>query len=325
MKLSARLLAAMAVLFTVAGASAQDNYPSKSIELVVPFTPGGAIDTHGRIVAEQLSKQLGVPVVVVNKPGANGNIAAEVVSQARPDGYTLLYNSSSLTLSAALYKSLNFDIFRDFTPISMTGAGVMSIVVSPQKHPDIKSLGEFVAALKKPDARIAYASGGVGNISHLAAVLFLDGIGVKSAVHVPFPGGTEAITSVMSGETDFTVQSVSATRGLIQDGKLRAVAVTTSERSPILPDVPTVAEGAIPGFEVSSWHGIVAPAGLPDAIRDRLNREVVAAMKEPSVRKKFEANATQPRTMSSAEFGTYIADEVKRWEVVMRAGGIEKQ
>jgi tripartite-type tricarboxylate transporter receptor subunit TctC len=320
------IAASLAMLAFVGGtAVAQDKYPSRPVELFIPFTPGGAFDTHARILAEQLSKQLGVAVVPVNKPGASGNLAAELVAKSKPDGYTLLYISSSLTINPSLYKSLNYDVLSDFTPISFVGAGVMSIVVSPGKHPDVKTAADLREMMLKPGANISYSSGGIGNTSHLAAMLFVDGIKAQSVVHVPFSGGTEAITSVMSGETDFSMQSISATRGLVADGKLRAIAVTTKDRSSVLPDVPTIAETVIPGFDVSSWHGVVAPAGLPNDILTRLNTEIATALKTPSVRDAFLANATQPMSMSPDEFKAYIRDEVTRWADILKKAGIQKQ
>jgi tripartite-type tricarboxylate transporter receptor subunit TctC len=313
-----------AVLYClVPPAAAQSRYPEKPIMLVVPYSPGASSDTLGRLTAQALSKQLDMQVVVVNKPGAVSKIGTEFVAKSANDGYTLLFNSSTLITNPALYAELGYDPIRDFSPVSEIGTHALIFVVPPTLP--VTNIQEFVAYAKQNPGKIAYGSAGTGNGTHLAAKLFFDTIGIN-ALHVPYSkGGSLTIVDVISGSLQFYAGSGAAVLAFIRNERVKPLAVASLKRLPVLPDVPTVHETVIPNFEAGLWQGIVAPAGTPPAIVRRLNREIVKFLKEPGTLAKFDAEGIVTVGSTPEEYGAFLKSEMERWGKVIRDAGIKPE
>ena len=274
-------LAAGAAAALPAAASAQAAWPDKPIRMVLPFPPGGPTDLVARVLAAKLAEQLGQQVIVDNKPGANGNIAGDLVAKAPADGYTLLYNTSSIALSTALYKKLPFDVKTDFAPVALTA--VIPLVLAVHPSVPAKTLPEFLKHVKANAAKLSYGSAGNGNITHLGAYLLLQRHGLTVS-HVPYKGSAPALIDLASGQTQFMTDTVNSALPFIKDGRLRAIAVTSAQRTFVLPDVPTVAEQGVKGFEVGAWQGLLVPAKTPPAVVQRLNAEVNKALQATDVK-----------------------------------------
>src|SRR6202171_5945928 len=266
----ARALFIGALAFAASQASAQ-NYPSRSITVVVPFPAGGSADTLARLIGAQLSESLGQAVVVENKPGAGGNLGTDAVAKAAPDGYTLLLTPSSIAIAPALYAKLPFDPIKDFAPVTLVGSIPMVVVVYPEFPP--KTLLELIALAKAKPGEISYASAGNGSTNHLAVELFKIKTGIDM-LHVPYRGNPLAVVDVIAGRVPVFFDFVLTGLPHVREGKVRALAVTGAHRPPVLPDVPTVAEAGVPGFEASTWFGVYAPAGTKPAIVQKLNAEI---------------------------------------------------
>jgi tripartite-type tricarboxylate transporter receptor subunit TctC len=301
-------------------ASAQEAYPSKPIRLVLPFPPGGGTDILGRLVAERLGARLGQPVVTDNRGGAGGNLGAEAAAHSAPDGYTLLLAAPSLAISPSLYKKLPYDPVRDLAPISLV-ATVPNVMVT---HPSVqaKTLREFIALAKSRPGELNFGSGGSGTSNHLGGELFNIVAGVR-LVHVPYKGVNLAMNDVMAGNVQLVVIGIPAAAPQIKAGKLRALAVIAPQRSPALPDVPTVAEEGLPDFDVTTWYGLLAPAGTPRPIVERLNGEIVRLMHAPDLKERLAGMGTDPLTSSPEEFATYINREIAKWGDVVRKAGLK--
>lgn len=297
------------------------TYPTGSIRLVVAFTPGGPSDVLARIVGERMSLRLGQPVVIENRPGAGGNVAAEIVANAPPDGYTLLNgNNSILATNAALYKHLAFDPLRDFAPISLIGSQPNILVV----HPSVAahSVADLVKLAKAEPGKLNYGSSGNGTAAHLAAELFRLKAGVD-IVHVAYRGAAPALTDLSSGRLQLMFATSASVMQFIENGTLRALAVTTAERSPAVPDLPTIAESGFPDFEATTWHGLVAPAKTPPAVIEKLNRTVVAVLREPDIRQRLAGLGVDVVGDSPEEFAAYIKSESAKWASVVKSSGIQ--
>ncbi len=301
-------------------ALAQTAFPQRPVRLVVAFPPGGPTDVVARILAERMARDLGQPMVVENRGGANGNIAAEYVAKADPDGYTVLYNTSSIAISRALYRRLAYDVLRDLAPVALTAATPLALVVHPSLPP--RDPQGFIAWARANSGKISYSSGGIGNISHLLSFLVLRHIGAE-AVHVPYRGTAAALTDTAAGNVQFTSDTIVTALPLIQEGRVRAIAVSSAERTPLLPDVPSMAESGMmpPGFEVGAWQGILAPARTPPAAIARLNAAVGAALADPDVRARLAAQGAQPTGGTAEEYARYLRDEVQRWGRVVAESG----
>src|SRR6478736_4799794 len=280
-------VAALLLSLAVPLASAAQDYPARPVRVIVPFSPGGAVDGPMRLIAQELGKRLGQPVVVENKPGAGATIGSDIVAKAPADGYTLLLASQTNAISATLYSKLPFDPIEDFTPITLVGREPGVVVVNPAVP--AKSLQEFIAYVKAHPGEINFASSGNGSGQHLFAALLASKTGMKMN-HVPYRGSGQATTDLLSGVVSMAIPGTAGMVGHIKAGRLRALAVTGARRSPLLPDVPTVIESGIPGYEAYVWMGLLAPKGTPPAIIERLNREVVDALHEDTV-KRYMANA----------------------------------
>ena len=317
-----RTLLKLAAIGLAAGAApalhAQTAWPTQPVRMVIPFPPGGPTDLVGRVIAQALSEQLGQNVIVENKPGANANIAAELVARAPADGYTFMYNTSSLALSAVLYSKLNYDALKDFAPVALTAVVPMVLVV----HPSVpaKTVPEFIDLLKKNPGKLVYGSAGNGNVTHLGAFQFLQANGL-SATHVPYKGSSPALVDLAGGQTQFMTDTINSALPYIRDGRMRALAVTSAKRSPVLPDVPTLQESGMAGFEVGAWQGVVMPAKTPPEIVNKLNAEIMKALKNPAVLEKLAAQGAQPLGSTPEQYGAYLRSEIQRWGEVAKATG----
>jgi tripartite-type tricarboxylate transporter receptor subunit TctC len=295
-------------------------FPQRPVRLVVAFPPGGPTDVVARILAERMARDLGQPVVVENRGGANGNIAAEAVAKAEADGHTLLYNTSSIAISRALYRRLPYDVLRDLTPVALTAASPLALVVNPAMPP--RDAAGFIVWIKANPGKLSYSSGGIGNISHLVSFLVLRHIGGE-AVHVPYRGTAAALMDAAAGNVQFTSDTVVTALPVIQDGRLRAIAVSSAERTPLLPEVPTMSEAGLtpPGFDLGAWQGIMAPAQTPPAAIARLNQAVAAALGDAEVRAKLAAQGAKPTGGSAADYARYLQSEVTLWTRVVAESG----
>jgi tripartite-type tricarboxylate transporter receptor subunit TctC len=319
-RLGAVLLAASLVFPAAVWAQGAESYPSKPIRFILPFPPGGGTDILGRLLAERLGTQLGQPVVVENRGGAGGNLGAEAAARSAPDGYTIVLVAPSLAISPSLYKKLAYDPIKDFAPVSLV-ATVPNVMVTNPSVP-ARTLADFIAIAKRKPGGMNFGSGGNGTSNHLAGELFNIVAGVR-LVHVPYKGVNLAMNDVMSGEVHLVVIGIPAAAPHIKAGKLRALAVIDSKRATALPDVPTVAEAGLPDFEVTTWYGVLAPAGTPRPIVARLNAEIVKAMKSPEMNARLAAMATEPVTSTPEGFSDLIRREIVKWRKVVRAAGLK--
>jgi tripartite-type tricarboxylate transporter receptor subunit TctC len=310
---------AFAAALTCAAALVQaQDYPVKQVRLVLPFPPGGGSDIIARVVAQKLTGSLGQPVIVDNRAGASGNIAAEIVAKSPADGYTLLFGNSSLSISPAVFQKLNYDPVKDLVPISMASSYPFALAVHPSLP--VRSVKGLVALAKsKPDA-LAYASAGGGTMSHMAMELLRLRTGIQ-VQHLPYKGAAPASVSLLSGETQvaFLVMPVAAVQ--IKAGKLRGLGVAAPQRSAAAPDVPTMQEAGVKDNVALQWNGFFAPARTPSAVLDRLHREVAKAVHLPDVMQRFEAEGATPSGSSPAEFAAFFRSEAEKWaEVAKRSG-----
>jgi tripartite-type tricarboxylate transporter receptor subunit TctC len=298
---------------------AQDTYPNRPVRFILPFPPGGPTDILGRLISERLTAQLGQPVVTENRGGAGGNVGAEAAAKSAPDGYTIVLVAPSLAISPTLYTKLNYDPVKDLAPVSLV-ATVPNVVVTQTVHP--ATLREFIAAAKAKSGGMNFGSGGSGTSNHLAGELFNILTGAK-LTHVPYKGVNLAMQDVIAGRIDFVVIGVPAAAPHVKSGKLRALAVIAPQRLPALPEVPTIAEAGLPGFEVTTWYGVLAPAGTPRPIIARLNAEVVKAMHSPEMKERLAGIGTDPVTSTPEEFAAYIQAEIGKWGDVIRKAGLK--
>jgi tripartite-type tricarboxylate transporter receptor subunit TctC len=311
-------VAIAAGMFAVAGGAWSQEYPVKPIRVVIPFPPGGGSDTIARVLAQRLSGALGQPAVVDNRAGASGNIAAELVAKTAPDGYTLLFGNSSLSISPAVFEKLAYDPVRDLIPISMASSYPFVLVVHPSLP--VKSVRELIALAKaKPDA-LSYSSAGAGTMSHLAMELMRLRTGIK-VTHLPYKGAAPAAVGLMSGEAQLSFLVMPVAQAQIKAGRIRGLGVAGKIRSTVVPQVPTMQEAGVAGHEALQWNGLFAPVATPQAIIDRLHREVVRALAAPEVRQRFEAEGAEPVGSTPAEFAAFFRSEAQKWaEVAKRSG-----
>lgn len=298
--------------------AAAQAYPSRVIRMVVPLAAGGGTDLTGRIVSQKLAEQLGVGIVVENRPGGGSVIGTEVVARAAPDGYTLMTISPEFSINPSLLKSLPYDPFRDFACISQLTSGQYFLSTHPSVP--IRSVKELIALAKSRPGEVTYGSSGNGSANHLAGVLFQGLTGTK-LIHVPFKGAGPAGNALMSGEIDFMFSSTSAAMAAVKSGRLRAVAVTGPKRLPLTPDIPTAVEAGVPGFVVTGWYLMMAPGGTPREILAKLNAEVVKAVHSPAVRDRFSTLGTEPVGSSLEDCAAFVRSEIQKWEKVVKASG----
>jgi tripartite-type tricarboxylate transporter receptor subunit TctC len=320
--LIAKLAAAAAALFVVGSAAAQ-QYPSKPIRLMVPFPPGGSTDIVARIVAQRLGTQLGQQLVIENRGGAGGTLGTAVVAKASPDGYTLVVGTTSTHVVApSVYQKLEYDPVKDFAPISLMAVTPYLLVVNPNVQ--AKSVKELVELMKAQPGKLNYASAGVGSTTHLAMEM-LKGASNTYALHIPYNGNGPAGTAVIAGQVEILFGSLPAVLPHAKSGKVRALAVGTLKRSPSLPDVPTVAESGYPGFDASLWLAIMAPAGTPAPVVERLNKEVIAAVSAKDTAELLDKNGAEPVTSTPAELAAMIKDGVVKYAKVVKDAGVKPE
>ncbi len=300
------------------GTAQAQSYPTKPVTIVVPFAPGGATDIMARQLAERLNKRLGQPVIVENKPGAGTMIASEYVAKAAPDGHTVLLAASSLGIAPSLYSKVNYDPVKDFTPVSL----VASVIHVLEVHPSVpvKNVAELIAWLKANPTKANYGSVGAGTSTHLESELFNTMAGVKMT-HVPYKGSAPALMDLVGGNLQVMFDAWASSGPFVKDGKTRLLAVTTAQRSKILPDVPTVAESGLPGYEAMPWLGFVAPAGTPTAAVNRFHAELMEVLKEPAVQEKFHSLGLDIIGNTPQEFGEFIKKDIAKWAKVVKDSG----
>lgn len=316
-----RALCAAALAGMLLPAAAQE-YPAKPVRLLVGFPAGGPTDILARVIGDKLSGQIGQPVVVENRPGAAGNIAADAVSKAAADGYTLLYASNSIAISPAITAKLSFDPAKDLVPVTETASGSLALLV----HPSVpaKSIKEFIEYARQRPGQLNYASSGAGTITHFAAELFASQTGIK-VQHVPYKGSSPSLVDLVAGRVHFLMGAINTALPFVKEGKLRPLAVTGLRHSPALPGVPTLAESGLPGFSAVNWQGVFAPAGTPSAILARLNAEFAKAVRSPELAPKLAQQDMEPNGSSAADFGDAFRKELARWAKVAKDAGIKAE
>jgi len=320
-KVATRGVALCAALIALALPASAQDYPSRQIRLIIPFPPGGSNDVVGRIIAGQLSEKLGKQVFVDNRSGAGGVVGSDLAAKAAPDGYTLLIVSIAHAVNPWLYK-LPYDPVKDFVPVSIIATGTNVLTVNPSVP--VHSVKELVALAKEKPGVLNYASAGIGSFQHLSGELFKLMAGVN-IVHVPYKGGGPSMLAVIAGEDQVMFSSIVQTVPNIQSGQLRALATGGEKRSPILPDLPTIAEAGVPGYVATNWWGIIAPAGTPQPIVAKVHDAVAELLDSEKTKKFLDNEGAAPVHMSSAEFGAFITAEIAKWGPVVKQAGMKAE
>lgn len=300
-------------------ASWSQSYPSRPIKVIIPFPPGGPTDVLGRIVAQKLGERLGQNVVIDNKPGASGMIGADMVAKSAPDGYTLLVNASLHVINPSLYEKPRYDAIADFAPLSNL-ADVPLVLVVNAKAP-VNTVKELIAWIKASKTPINFASSGNATAPHLAGEAFKVAAGIENMQHVPYKGSSPALTDLLGGQVQLMFDSLPSSQPFIKAGTLKAIAVTTQRRSSALPNVPTIVESALPGFNFSTWYGMWAPASTPPAIVEKLSTEISQITRLPEVRERFLALGAEPVGNTAEEFSTFNKSELAKWARIVRQSG----
>lgn len=304
-------------------AAAQEKYPTRPVRFVVPYAAGGSTDTLARTIGVKLSEYLGEQVIVDNRPGASGDIGMQLVARAAPDGYTIVLGYiANLAIGPSLYDRMPYDPVKDFEPITQV-AGASNIIVV---HPSVpaKTFKEFIAYAKANPKKVNFASAGVASVGHLTGEL-LNGMAGIDMVHVPYKGSGQAISDLVGGHVKVMISGMASTLPHVRSGKLRGLATTGLKRTPATPDIPTVAESGFPGFEASSWFGVLAPAKTPKPIINRLHADIVRSLKQPEVEKKLEAVGFEIVGSTPEQFAAYIKSEIKKWEKVVKVSGAKPE
>ena len=312
------IVASGAALAVAPYVHAGPHWPGKPIKLVVPYPPGGATDIVTRVTAERLGAQLGQTVIVENRPGAGGNIGAEAVARAPGDGYSLLVATTAHAINKSLFKNLNYDILDDFVPVSLLTKGPLVLVVNPDF--EAQNVAELIAMAKAQPDSIAYASSGNGQSTHMAAELFSSIAGIQMR-HIPYKGSAPALNDVVAGQVPMMFDALLSCMPFVKAGRLRAIAVTGAERAEILPDVPTVAEAGLDDFQIYAWYGLLAPAGTPAEIVERLSMELKAALSHERVQRILREQGLTSAWDSLANTRKYLEEEVTKWGSVVRTSG----
>lgn len=313
----------VAVLALLAGGSVQaqeTSYPSRPITLIVGFPAGGASDVAARAVAAKMGEQLGQTIIVDNKPGAASNIGADAAAKARPDGYTVLFGTISMAINGSLYKNLSYDPSKDFRAVSQLSSAPFLLVVNPQSP--IKSVADLIEEARKPGNLVDYASAGNGSGSHLFTELFSSLAGVKMN-HVPYRGAAPAMADVLGNQVPLTFDNIITTLPLIESGKLRALAVSTAKRSSAAPDIPTLQEAGVAGYDATSWFGLFVPAGTPDSVVQVLSRNAAEAVNSPEVSRTFKAQGSEVVGSTPEQFDAFFKAEVAKWADVVEGAGVQ--
>jgi tripartite-type tricarboxylate transporter receptor subunit TctC len=316
--LLALLALPLAILVGPAPAHAQ-AFPNKPVRLVVPFPPGGPLDTVGRALAQKLTEAWGQSVIVDNRPGAGGNIGADLVAKAAPDGYTVVMGAlSTHAVNPSLYAKMPYDAIKDFAPITLVAITPNVLVVNPSLP--VNSVRELVAYAKANPGKLAFGSGSNGSAGHLAGELFKADTGTD-LLHVPFKGAAPAMQALLSGDIQLMFDNLASASAQVKAGKLKALAVTTARRSPLAPDLPTMAESGVPGFDISTWFGLLAPAGTPPDVVARWNAEVGRILRTPDMRERLTAMGAEAAPDTPAEFAQFIASEAAKYARIVKVSG----
>jgi tripartite-type tricarboxylate transporter receptor subunit TctC len=319
MKTTIRAATALAATLCIANALAQaPNYPTRAIRMIVPFAPGGGSDIVARLIGVELNKGLGQPVVIDNRAGAGSTLGTDLTAKAPPDGYTIVLNNIGLAFNATLYSKLPYDTLKDLAPISLVATQPNLFVVHPSLP--VKSVAEFLKLARARPGQITYASGGVGSGSHLASELLIL-LTKVSLIHVPYKGTGPAVTDLLGGQVQMMVSTMASALPHAKAGKLRALGVTSAARSPAAPDVPTMIEAGVPGFEFTTWYAMLAPAGTPKPVIQKLNAELARISKLPEIADKFSTQGLDPLSSTPEAFGEYLKTEVDKWGKVVKATG----
>ena len=313
------VVAALALALICATASAQP-YPVRPVRLVVPFPPGGGTDTMARVIGPKLGEALGQQIVAENRGGAGANIGAEIAAKSTPDGYTLLLNTITNAIGASLYSKLNYDLVRDFAPITQLATTPHILVVHPSVP--VKSVKEYIAFARARPGELTYSSSGNGSAAHLAGELFNSLTGVKS-LHVPYKGGGPSMFALVGGEVSLCFATMPSAIGYVRSGRLRGVAVTTAQRSPSTPELPTIAEMGIAGYEAGSWYGLSAPAGTPKEIIARLHAETIKVMALPDVKERLFNAGFEVVVSNPDQFAAFTRTEIQKWGKIVKAAGLK--
>jgi len=316
------LLAGCAALLGGAPAAAQPTYPDRPITLLIPYPPGGSADMLGRPLSASLQARLGQPVVLEYKPGAGGSIATAQLARAQPDGYTVLMVLAAHAINPSLYKSLPYDTRKDFAPVSLA-ATLPMLVAAPLSTP-ADTIPQLIEYARQHPGKLTFASAGPGNTSHLSAEMFKTATGTDM-LHVPYKGSGPAVVALLAGEVSLMFDSISTSLPQVKAGKLKALAVTGETRSPLLPDVPTVQESGVPGFVVNGWYGILAPAGTPPAVVDKLSQAIAQSLREPALRDQLVGYGYAPVGSTPQAFGQLIDSELQRWSRAVKDSGASIQ
>ena len=314
------LAGAVAANLLFDSASAQ-NFPARPVRIVVGFQAGGGTDIAARVIAQKLTDALGATFIVDNRPGAAGNLAAAIVANATPDGHTILMANSTIAIPS-LSARLPFDVRKDFAPLSNIALGPSVLLVHPSLP--VNDVRGLIALAKSKPRQFTYGSGGVGNVTHLAMELFTSMTGIEMT-HVPYKGAAPSVVGLVSGEVQLLFASIPGVLAQITAGRIKALGVSISRRSPVLPNVPTIAEAGLPGYYAASWYGLLLPAGVAKTNIDVLAREIAKIMQAPDIREKMLAQGFEPLGDSPAQFGKFIGEEITRWEKVVKAAGIKPE
>jgi tripartite-type tricarboxylate transporter receptor subunit TctC len=294
-------------------------YPAKPLRLVTPSSPGSGVDIVARIYAQQLAEAIGQQVVVDNRAGAGANLGAEIAARTAPDGYTLFIATPAHAINSSLYSHLNYDLMRDFSPVSLITTGQYVVVVHPSLP--VKNVADLVALARSHPGKLSYGSGGRGNATHLAVELFDSKAHIRM-LHVPYKGSGPALVDLISGQVQLMVANLTAGLPHVKTGRLRAIATTGPQRSPILPQVPTVSESGVPGYVVTSYYGILVPAGTPGDVIGRLHGATVRAMSAPGMRERLAAQGADPTSSTPEQFSAFLRQEIARWAKVVEAAHV---
>ena len=307
-----------ALLFLVCNATSAE-YPERPVRLIVPFAPGGGADLTSRLISQRLPDLLGRQVVVENRAGGASNIGSEAVARAAPDGYTLLLGSLSTSVNASLFPKLSFNVLKDFEPVSLLATVPLMVVVHPSFP--VQSIADLIAAARARPGALNYASGGLGSANHVAGELFKSMAGVQ-ITHVPYKGGGPALADLLGGHVGLLISTVTSTHDLVKSGRLRALATTGAKRSIVAPELPTVAEAGLPGYAVEAWYGVLAPAGTPRAIVERLSGDLARILQSAEGREALRAQGAEAVGNTPEEFARYLRAEVDKWAKMVKAQGL---
>lgn len=317
----ATLLKAAGLLLALTAVAAAQDYPAKPVRLIVPFAPGGSVDTVARTIAARLGERLGRQVVADNRPGASGIIATELAVNSPADGHTLLMMSFTHTMSPWLYK-LPYDPRRAFTPVALLGKGFSVLSINPSVPAN--SVKELIALAKSKPKQLHFANAGIGTFTHISSVLFAAMAGIE-VEHVPFKGSGPAMTDVMGGHTQLLLNSIVIAQPHIRSGKLKALGLSDTRRSALLPGLPTIDEAGVPGYEAANWWGIAVPAGTPQPVIERLHREITAVLRSDELKDRFAKDGAEIVPMSTAEFSRFFLAEMEKWGKVVKEANIKAE